>query len=163
MNIIGSELTVRFKPIKSLSLLAIWTHKEIYRPATEEWTVQDPRNFITLGGRFRTELGLLGSLFIFTRSEFNDARVVNPAGLLEPPLQMHIDNGMLLTGKLGWSWSPKAGVDLEGGVKIFQPISLHSSPHFRARDKGGGITPDGRYYGAILLGRLVSAYLQGSF
>jgi hypothetical protein len=52
---------------------------------------------------------------------------------------------------------------MEGGVKIFQPISPFTDPHFRVRDKGGGLTPYGRPYGAILLGRIVSAYLQGSF
>jgi iron complex outermembrane receptor protein len=163
LDIIGSELAVRFNPSKYLSFLAVWTHKEIYYHETGTWGVRDPRNFITLGGRFRTELGLLGSLFVFTRSEFRDMRVVNPAGLLEDPLQIHVDEAMLLLGKLGWSWSPMEGVQMEGGIKIFQPISPYTAPHSRVRDKGGGVTPDGRHYGAILLGRIVSAYLQGSF
>jgi len=163
LDVIGSELTVRFQPDKSLALLFIWTHKEFYYHRTGSWGVQDPRNYLTLGGRFRTEMGLLGSLFVFTRSEFNDISVASPNGLLEPPLQMHVDEGMLLLGKLGWSWSTKPGMQLEGGVKIFQPVALGGSPHLQARDEGGGITPDGRFYGAQLLGRIVSAYLQGSF
>jgi outer membrane receptor protein involved in Fe transport len=163
LDVIGSELTVRYQPDKSLALLFIWTHKEFYYHRTESWGVQDPRNYLTLGGRFRTEMGLLGSLFVFTRSEYLDKSVASPNGLLEPPMQMHVDHGMLLLGKLGWSWSPKQDVQLEGGVKIFQPVSLYDSPYFLARDEGGGITPDGRFYGAELLGRIVSAYLQGSF
>jgi hypothetical protein len=163
LDVVGSELAVRFQPAKSLSLLFIWTHKEFYYHRTESWGAQDPRNYLTLGGRFRTEMGLLGSLFVFTRSEFHDQSVASPAGLLEPPLQLQVDEGMLLLGKLGWSWSPQQDVQLEVGVKIFQPISPFASPHFRARDQGGGVTPDGRLYGADLLGRIVSAYLQGSF
>jgi outer membrane receptor protein involved in Fe transport len=163
LDIIGSELAFRYQPIRYISLLAVWTHKEYYYHETESWGVRDPRNFITLGGRFRTGAGLLGSLFVFTRSEFSDVKVENPAGLLEEPLQLHVDEAMLLLGKLGWSWSPREGTELEAGVKIFQPISPFSSPHFRARDKGGGETPDGKYYGAVLLGRMVSIYLQGSF
>jgi outer membrane receptor protein involved in Fe transport len=163
LDVIGSELAVRFQPVESVSLLAIWTHKEFYYHRTESWGVQDPRNYLTLGGRFRTQMGLLGSLYVFTRSEYIDRSVASPAGLLEPPLEMHVDEGMLLLGKLGWSWSPRQDVQLEGGVKIFQPISPFDSPHFRDRDQGGGVTPDGRYYGAFLLGRIVSAYLQGSF
>jgi len=163
LDVIGSELTVRFQPDKSLALLFIWTHKEFYYHRTESWGTQDPHNYLTLGGRFRTEMGLLGSLFVFTRSEYNDISVASPNGLLEPPMHMHVDNGMLLMGKLGWNWSPKPDMQLEGGVKFFQPISLYDSPYFLARDQGGGITPDGRLYGAQLLGRIVSAYLQGSF
>ena len=163
LDVIGSELTVRLQPVKPLSLLFIWTHKEYYYHRTGKWGVQDPRNYLTLGGRFRTEMGLLGSLFVFTRSEYIDVSVPSAGGLLEPPAEMHVDEKMLLLGKLGWSWSPKPDVHLEGGVKIFQPISPFSAPHFRLRDQGGGMTPDGKPYGAYLLGRIVSAYLQGSF
>ncbi len=163
LDVIGSELTVRFQPAESVSLLAVWTHKEFYYHRTESWGAQDPRNYLTLGGRFRTQIGLLGSLYVFTRSEFHDHSVASPKGLLEPPLEMHVDESMLLLGKLGWSWSPKPAVHLEGGVKIFQPISPFNSPNFRDRDQGGGVTPDGHPYGAFLLGRIVSAYLQGSF
>jgi outer membrane receptor for ferrienterochelin and colicin len=163
LDIIGAELAVRFNPTKHISFLASWTHKEIYHHEAGKWGVSDPRNFLTLGGRFRTEMGLLGSLYVFGRSEFHDLRVPSPYGLLEEPIQMRAKKTMLILGKLGWNWEPKKGVQLEGGVKIFQPISPFAAPHFWSRDKGGGVTPDGRLFGSQLLGRIVSAYLQGTF
>ena len=78
-----------------------------------------------------------------------------------PPGQQEIHEGVAQAGQD--HWQRREGVALEGGVKIFQPISPFASPHFRVRDKGGGYTLEGEPYGAILLGRIVSAYLQGSF
>jgi len=163
LDVIGSELAVRYQPADAVSLLAVWTHKEYYYHESGRWGVSDPRNFITLGGRFRLEPGLLGSLFVFARSEFTDMRVANPAGLLEDPLQVHVDESVFVLAKLGWSFSPSAGAELETGIKLFQPLAPFSEQVFHARDKGGGVTPDGMTYGAALLGRMVSVYLQGSF
>jgi outer membrane receptor for ferrienterochelin and colicin len=161
--ILGSELAIRYNPNPSLAFLASWTHKEIYRTAKGAWDGREPRNLITLGGRFRTEAGLLGSLYVFTRSEYLDISVFNPGGLLEPRLEKRVGDAMLFLGKLGWRWSGVGGVELECGFKISLPVSPFHSPRFQTRDKGGGVTPGGKSYGAHLIGRVATAYLQGSF
>jgi hypothetical protein len=125
--------------------------------------VQSPRNLITLGGRFHTDSGLIGSLYLFSRSEFWDTGVENPSGLLEPPLSQHMDNVFLAMGRLGWRWSVAGGVNLEAGVKLFLPVSPFSAPHFRFHEKGGGISVTGMNYGGVELRRTVTGYLQGSF
>jgi iron complex outermembrane receptor protein len=163
IDILGSELAVRYTPSPFLAFLASWTHKEIYRRDAGVWDGREPRNFITLGGRFRTDAGLLGSLYVFTRSGFRDTAVFNPGGLLEPVLQERVDDTMLFLGKLGWRWLGGIGVELECGVKFWLPVSPFSAPHFRTRDTGGGVTPEGTRYGAHLTRRVVTAYLQGSF
>ncbi len=163
IDVLGSELVIRFAPTPSSALMASWVHKEIYLREAGVWDGREPRNFITLGGRFRTELGLLGSLYLFTRAGYLDTAVFNPGGILEPPLQKRVDDAMLFLGKLGWRWPEVNGVELECGVKISLPVSPFQAPHFLARDMGGGVTPEGRIYGAHLTGRVATAYLQGSF
>ena len=53
--------------------------------------------------------------------------------------------------------------ELEVGVKLFLPVSPFEEPHFRYREKGGGISRNGRDFGGDILRRMVFAYLQGSF
>jgi hypothetical protein len=162
IDILGSEISVRFHVSRSVSLLASWAYREVYQD-TSETRVQSPRNLITLGGRFRTDSGLIGSLYLFSRSEFWDTGVENPAGLMEPPLSQHMDNVFLAMGRLGWRWSAAGGVNLEAGVKLFLPVSPFSAPHFRFHEKGGGISLTGMNYGGVELRRTVTGYLQGSF
>jgi outer membrane receptor protein involved in Fe transport len=163
IDILGSELVVRYSPAPSIALLASWVHKEIYLQDAGVWDSREPRNFITLGGRFRTEMGLLGSLYLFTRSRYKDTAVFNPGGLLEPMLEKWVDDTMLFLGKLGWRWPTAGGVELECGVKVSLPVSPFKAPYFQTRDLGGGTTPDGKIYGAHYNGRIATAYLQGSF
>jgi outer membrane receptor for ferrienterochelin and colicin len=162
IDILGSELSVRFHVSRSVSLLASWAYREVFED-TSETRVQSPRNLITLGGRFRTDSGLIGSLYLFSRSEFWDTGVENPSGLMEPPLSQHMDNVFLAMGRLGWRWSVVGGVNLEAGVKLFLPVSPFSAPHFRFHEKGGGISVTGMNYGGVELRRTVTGYLQGSF
>jgi hypothetical protein len=118
---------------------------------------------MTLGGRFTSPFGLLGSLYIHSRSEYSDGAVENPAGLLEPMQSMEMDNVFLLLGKIGWRWEPLTGYQLEAGVKLFLPVSPFSGPHFCFYEKGGGISTSGLWYGGQQLTRTVTGYLQGSF
>jgi hypothetical protein len=118
---------------------------------------------LTLGGRFRTSFGLLGSLYAHSRSEFVDRGVLNPAGVLSPPLVMKMENVVLLIGKLGWAFKPASGVNLEAGIRLSQPISLAASPGFCFREEGGGTTLNGVVYGGMELCRMLTGYLQGSF
>jgi hypothetical protein len=122
-----------------------------------------PKNLMTLGGRFTSPFGLLGSLYIHSRSEYRDGAVENPAGLLEQMQSMDMDNVLLLLGKIGWRWEPVTGYQLEAGVKLFLPVSPFSGPHFRFYEKGGGISSSGTPYGGQQLARTVTGYLQGSF
>jgi outer membrane receptor protein involved in Fe transport len=161
--ILGGELTLSYKASKWLTLQASWSHREAYEPDSGFYRDSDPKNLITLGGRLRTESGLLGSLYVFTRSEFWDRWVYNPDGMLEDILHQHLDNVALVLGKLGWRFRTALGVELEAGVKLFLPVSPFSSPHFNYRDKGGGLTHSGGGYGGNLLGRMVTGYLEGTF
>ena len=162
IDILGSEISVRFHVSRFVSLLASWAYREVFHDDGES-RVQSPRNLITLGGRFRTDSGLIGSLYLFSRSEFWDTGVENPAGLMEPPLSQHMDNVFLAMGRLGWRWSVAGGVNLEAGVKLFLPVSPFSAPHFRFHEKGGGISVTGMNYGGVELRRTVTGYLLGSF
>jgi iron complex outermembrane receptor protein len=161
LNIYGSELSVRFNLSRSISLVASWAHRQVFLSETGDAFQENPKNLLTLGGRFRTEWGLVGSLYAFSRSEFWDNSVENPAGLLEPVLRRHLDQVMLVLARIGWR-IPMSGLDLEMGAKLFLPVSF-SSPYFRYREEGGGVTPGGIQYGGEELSRVVSGYIQGSF
>jgi outer membrane receptor for ferrienterochelin and colicin len=160
LDILGSELSVRFNLSKSAALIAQWTYRGVL---DKRFRNTSPKHLITLGGHFRLPSGILGSLYLFTRSEFTDSAVENPAGMMEPTQSMHMDNVMLLLGKLGRQWGGEEGVQLEAGVKLFLPVSPFSGHLFRFYEKGGGVTPGGKRYGGEELARAVTAYLQGSF
>jgi iron complex outermembrane receptor protein len=161
LSIFGSELSIRYSPSKHVVLLASWTHREGFEKGA--FDRNSPKNMITLGGRFNMPFGLLGSLYAFSRSDYLDGSVENPAGLLEPMQSMAMDNVFLLLGKLGWHWEYSARYDLEAGVKLSLPVSPFSGPLFRYYEKGGGISNTGLWYGGQLLARTVTGYLQGSF
>jgi hypothetical protein len=162
-HIFGSELAVRFSPIRPVSLDASWTHREVFDTRAGDFSTASPRNFITLGGRFLPESGLVASLYLHSRSDFYDRDVQNPAGLLQPLLSRHMDTAVLLLARLGWRRRFCDRFALEAGVRLFLPLSPFSAPHFRYRDEGGGITLGGRPYGGEELCRVVTGYLQGSF
>jgi outer membrane receptor protein involved in Fe transport len=161
--IIGGELSVRYSPVRSVSLLASWAHRELFDRHSGKTSGESPKNLITLGGRFDTDWGLTGSLYAHSRSEFVDNGVDNPSGLLEGRLSHHMDNAVLFIGKLGWRAVLPPGVEMETGVKLFLPLSLASSPAFRYYEKGGGVAGSGQPYGGDELRRLVTVYLQGSY
>jgi hypothetical protein len=156
---IGSELSIRYNPNQWISLLASWSWREV----TERNSDDSPKHMITIGGRFRTDWGLVGSLYAFSRSEFWDRWVPNPGGMLEPFEIDRMHNVILFLGKLGWKWSPAAEAEIEVGLKLFLPLSPFEDPLFRYREKGGGIGQDGRNFGGDELRRMVSGYLEGSF
>jgi outer membrane receptor protein involved in Fe transport len=163
VNIIGSELTLSYTPTKAVFLTASWSHREVFSQVDWKYEAKSPKNLITLGGRFKTEMGLVGSLFFFSRSEFPDQYVDNPSGLLEPSITIYLDNFFIIMAKLGWRWRTTGGLELEAGAKLFTPFSPFSGPLFRFYEQGGGITPTGVVYGGEELRRMVTGYLQGSF
>ena len=163
LRIFGTEISLRFSPIKSVSLLASWTHREVFDLKSEKTTDTNPKNLLTLGGRFNTDWGLVGSLYAFARSEYWNRSVGNPAGLFLEHLQVKLKNAFLVLGKLGWKVSPADGVWLETGLKLFLPVSPFSAPYFRYYEEAGGVTADGQQYGGLQLARMVTGYLQGSF
>jgi len=122
-----------------------------------------PKNLFTLGGRFRTDSGLVGSLYLFSRSEFTEGDVENPEGLLAPAHTVYMDNAMLFMGKLGYRWETGKGLDFEIGAKLFTPVSPFSGPLFRYHEKGGVRHPSGQVFGGDELRRMVVGYFQGSF
>jgi len=161
LDIVGSELVVQFGPAPWLHLLASWAHREVLGKNN----AFSPKNLFTVGGRFNTDSGLVGSLYLFSRSEFTDPVVANPAGILEPKFTQHMDQVFLAMGKLGYRWKVPAGVDLqmEAGVKLFLPVSPFGEHLFRYREVGGVWTETGENYGGEELSRMVTGYLQGSF
>jgi iron complex outermembrane recepter protein len=157
LDIVGGELCVRYSPSRNILLLASWAHREVLENDTS------PKNLITVGGRFRTGFGLLGSFYLFSRSEFVDRGLENPDGMLAPALTQHMDNVMLVLTKLGWQFSADPDVVLETGLKLFLPFSPFSGSLFRYYERGGGVTPEGKRYGGTELSRALTLYLQGSF
>ncbi len=162
-KIIGAELAVRYSPSGNLSLLASWTHREVIAESGQEDASRSPKNLITLGARFKTDSGLVGSLYAFSRSEFRAGGVPNPAGMLEKSKQDHLNNVLLVLGKIGWRVGLQPGLTIETGLKLFLPVSPFESPYFRYNEVGGYRTPMGELYGGDLLRRMVTVYLQGSF
>jgi iron complex outermembrane receptor protein len=162
-NIFGSELSIRYAPSKYVQLTASWNHRQGFDKDTGDFLVELPKNLLTLGGRFRTESGLVGSLYAFSRSEFTDLLIENPRGLLQPFLQMHMDNFIVVLARLGWRIQVSNLVDVEIGAKLFTPISPFSGPLFRYHEKGGVRAPSGEVFGGDELRRMVIGYLQGSF
>jgi hypothetical protein len=159
--IFGSELGVRYHVSRQFSLLAWWSHRQVFQ-GSQDYGRNNPKNTMAAGGRFRIDSGLVGSLYAFSRSKLWDKSTENPAGILEPLLVDDLDNFVLLLGKLGWKLPVGDGFDLEVGAKLMLPVSF-GSPHFRYRERGGGTSLTGANYGGEELARLVSAYLQGSY
>ena len=162
LSILGAEISARFKLSRSVALIAWWAHREVF---DKDGKVVDnnPKNLMALGGRVQMQPGLVGSLFLHSRSEFWDRAINNPEGLFDPYVEKHMGNVFLVLAKLGWKWSMAGGFDLEAGVKLFLPISPSSAPHFRYYEKGGGVTAMGTPFGGMQLARMVTGYLQGSF
>jgi len=162
MLILGGELAVRFRPVREVSLLASWAHREVFNRQDMKLIDTSPKNLITLGGRYLSEWGLVASLYAFCRSEFWDRAVQNPGGLMEPLLSDHLDNAVLFIGRLGWKLKPLDSLELEVGTRIYLPVSPFSAPYFRYREFGGGMTTYGKYYGGHALRRIFVGYIQGT-
>jgi hypothetical protein len=164
-RIFGWELMVRFSPSSRLSLEASWTHREVSKRVAGSFHAIDdtPKNLLSLGGRFRTDLGLLGSLYLFSRSEFWDHAIKGQDNILAPFSSVHMDNCMLVMGKLAWRWLTGEGIELETGLDLFLPISPFSGQFFRTYEKAGNTTANGGNYGGELLNRMITVYLQGAF
>ncbi len=162
-DIFGGELAIRYRPAKWISLLAAWSHKEIYKHDISGFSDTTPKNLITLGGRFRTDWGLVGSLYAFSRSDFWDRTTENPEGILEGFNPQRMPNVLLLLARLGYKLSLPNSLEFEGGVKLFLPVSPFEAPQFRYHECGGGMTPDSTHYGCHELRRVISVYLQGQY
>jgi outer membrane receptor protein involved in Fe transport len=158
----GGELVLRYEPSRQVSLMASWAFREELSRETAAVATTVPKNMFTLGGRFRMESGLVGSLYLFSRSEI-DQTVENPKGLFEPGLKMHLPTAFLLMGKVGWKWKVGDDFDLETGVKLLLPISPYEDQLFRFYEAAGGVSTSGKYYGGEQLRRMVLLYLQGSY
>ena len=150
--IVGSELVIRYEPSRNFLLTAAWSYRGLFNRDDHEQSNNDHKHLLILGARFHTDAGLVGSLYMFTRSEFK-AGVGNPEGLLEKNIKTRMDNVMLVLGKIGWRVDVSGVAEFEAGLKLFLPVSPFSSPHFQYNEMGGG----------DLLRRMVTAYLQGSF
>ena len=151
-----------------LALQAGWTYRGV-QEIQDFYPMADtsPKNLFTLGGRFHTDMGLLGSLYVFTRSEFWDRLVENPEGGagLAPQVAVHSPNLALLLARLGYGWTIRPSVRLELGVTLFLPLAPLDDPQIGYYERLGGVTdtdPPLRY-GGHRLPRIGKLYLQGSF
>ena len=163
LNIFGWELSARWSPIEQISLLASWSHKELVNMDLAKTADDYPKNLITLGGRFRIDQGLVGSLYLHTRSEFTDRSIDGPNGILGGYITQHNPNVMLILARLGYRIGFWQGLEAEAGLRLFLPVSPFEAPHFRIYERGGGATANGRAYGGDHLRRVVMFYLQGSY
>lgn len=155
MWIWGLELELRYLPTENTLLQAAWSHRET--PGQD----RTPKNLLLLGGRFHTAFGLLGSLYLTTRSEFWDRSVQNPRGMLYPAESQHLPSVGVILGRLGYHWQVDDDVHLEIGARFFLPIDFENFT-FYYQGRGGGNTPDGYHYGGERLGRRVSFYVEGT-
>jgi len=165
---LGLELLLRWMPTRRLALQAGWTYRGV-QEIQDFYPMADtsPKNLFTLGGRFHTDLGLLGSLYVFTRSEFWDRLVENPEGGagLAPQVAVHSPNLALLLARLGYEWTIRPWVRLELGVTLFLPLAPLDDPQIGYYERLGGVTdtdPPLRY-GGHRLPRIAKLYLQGTF
>ncbi len=163
VNILGSELALEWSPLSRLSLMTSASVRKIEHVSGSQYTFESPTLAFTLGGRYRSPTGLLGSAYAFLRSGFDDDAVQNPAGLIEPLLEKHRPPQLNVLARIGWAVNMYDDYAFEIGTRIFFPVELGAHPEFLTRDAGGGVTADGSPYGGQLLGRVVSFYLQGSF
>jgi outer membrane receptor for ferrienterochelin and colicin len=163
LDIHGFELVVSYRPTDKISLMASWAHRQVLELGVGRISDLTPKNLVTLGGRFRTDSGLVGSLYMFSRSEFTEEGVENPEGLLAPAGTVHMDNVILFMGKLGYRWMTDEGLDLEIGAKLFLPFSPFSGDLFSYYEDAGGVSPQGVLYGGEPLRRILTGYIQGSF
>ena len=162
-TIFGSELAVRYNPSRNLSLLASWTYREEIQTESGMTDTGSPQNMMIFGGRYKSDSGLLFSLYAFTRSELRAGGIPHPGGLLEGNIDEDISHVVLLLGKIGWRSHWTHDLKIEFGLKLFMPISPFQAPHFRYSESGHWVTPTGQHVGGDLLRRMVTAYLQGSF
>jgi iron complex outermembrane receptor protein len=159
----GSELVVSYSISKNLSLLASWAYREEIESRDNKTSDGSPKHLMTLGARFGTDSGLVGSLYMFSRSKFKAGGVPNPEGLLVSTLRDPQDNVLLVLGRIGWRVVLTRSLKLEAGLKLFLPVSPFSSPHFRYNEAGGFTNLQGELFGGDLLSRMLTGYLQGSF
>jgi len=162
IDIFGSELSLRYQINRKIVVMASWTLRQVYNRKNGTWENRSPKNMFKLGGRFQTDFGLLGSLYIFSRSEFIDPQVENPAGLFQPYLTMQMDNSMLILARLGYKFRLADDFQLEAGLKLFLPFSLDEL-EWHYYEKGGSVAMDGGIYGGDRLRRMLTAYIIGSF
>ena len=162
-DILGSEISIRYSPSKYVQLTASWVHRQGFDKDTGKYLVELPKNLLTLGGRFRTESGLVGSLYAFSRSELTDLMVENPRGLLQPFLSTELDHFIVVIARIGWRIEVSRLVDVEIGAKLFTPVSPFSGSLFRFHEKGGMRASSGEVFGGDELRRMVLGYVQGSF
>jgi hypothetical protein len=160
-TILGGEIVLRYTPSKRYSLVASWSHREVFYTGSGEFDDGSPKNYLTLGGRFLTRSGLLGSLYAFIRSEFTDFFVANPEGIMEDYQVFSMPRVALLIGRLGYRWTQEFNLTMEAGIKVTLPIIL-TGENDRFFEKGGGEDVFGRHFGADELGGTVTLYLQGS-
>jgi iron complex outermembrane recepter protein len=163
VDIQGIEVVIRYQPTESIFLLASWAHREVFDHKLAAVSETTPKNLLTIGGRFSTESGLIGSLYFFSRSKFLEEKVENPEGPLYPSRNVRLGSVFLIMSKLGWKWQPTEGFELETGAKLFLPVSPFSSPHFHYYEDAGGVSASGEKYGGEPLSRMVTVYLQGTF
>ncbi len=162
LNIFGWELAIRYSPMKNLSFLVSWSHKEIMNLELDKTADDYPKNLITIGGRFRANWGLVASCYLHTRSEFTDRSVDNPEGLMSGYLTYHNPDVMLVIARLGHRFSIGQYLQFEVGLRLFLPVSPFQEPYFRYYERAGGIS-DGRAFGGEYLRRVISGYVSGTF
>ncbi len=161
-EILGSELSLRYNWGANVMVMLSWT----WRTLDENRDVPVlamPAHLLTLGGEFKLDSGLRGSLFVFSRAAFWNRGVEDSQGILSGSDTVYTEENLLVLGRLGWLFHLSDRAALEVGGKIYLPVAPFSDPAFRYRDLGGGFRQGGESYGGEALSRMISAYLEGRF
>jgi len=141
-------------------LRAAYTRRWLISRSNNEQDPYSSRHLASLGGEFSHPRGFVGSLYLMFRDGFLDRSVDNPRGLLEPLLTQQIPATLLGLARVGYRMDMK-GLNLESGLKLSLPLDL-SSGRMGFREHGGGVTPQGEYYGGTELQTALLFYLTGS-
>ncbi|RME27739.1 MAG: TonB-dependent receptor, partial [Deltaproteobacteria bacterium] len=149
----GVELDVRYQPNKNVVLRAGWS----YRDTRSETT---PKNLFLVGGRFKSEAGLLGSLYLIGRGEYLGTKIQNPEGLFSPSRRAHLPSVGIFIGRLGYRLRLGNEQKLEIGAKWYVPVDVENW-RLRYHGRAGLIGPDGTTYGGEPLEPRVTFYLEG--
>ncbi len=151
----GTELSLRCQLSDQLMLQAAWSHREHRGNSTT------PKNLVLAGGRFQTGWGLLGSLYMFTRSDYEDHQVENPEGILSSPLDQYMPSTAVVLARLGYRIEIGSSYLLEIGVRLHLPIDLEDG-RLSYHGRGGFVAADGDVYGGEALERRLTVYVEGS-
>ncbi len=159
--IVGVEAWAKYSPLDWLALRASWSYRHIMIMPEARKDSASSDQLYALGAEFFHPEGVLGSIYLSGRSDLHEGSIDNPRGLLEQPLRQHLPHTLLVLARLGCRIEFQ-GLQIENGIKFMLPVNLENgAPNFY--EHGGGVTPEGKFYGGTQLRPSLLFYANGSF